>query len=129
MMPKSMIYYFNLFYLYGMQDSTILHSLLVFLFACSISNITIAQEINLGAGHYNLSPPPGGLLPQDRYGNPTYPYVTSGFNQAPQTNDWWSSLIFKQSQNQTFLWEIHSWKLYAHPLAFVATRYLSLIHI
>ncbi len=106
-----------------MQYSKILYKSFIFLFVFSIFNITFAQEVSLGAGHYNLSPPPGGLLPQDINGNPTYPFVTSDFNQAPQTNDWWSSLIFKQTQNQTFLWEIHSWKLYAHPLAFVATRY------
>ncbi len=97
---------------------------ILLLLLCTISAFNnFAQQINLGSGYYNLSPPPGGLLPQDRYGTPTYPYVTSEFNQPPQTNDWWSSLIFKQTQNQTFLWEIHSWKLYAHPLAFVATRY------
>lgn len=40
-----------------------------------------------------------------------------------QSNDWWTSLLYKYYNGQTFLWEIHSWKLYAHPMSFLADRY------
>jgi len=85
-------------------------------------NITYT-EVSLGAGSYNLAPPPGGAVPQHFSGETAYPQVTNNFNQAIQTNDWWTSLLYKYYQNQTFLWEIHSWKLFAHPLAFTANRY------
>ncbi len=86
-----------------------------------------AQEISLGAGSYNLTPPVINghtpKVPRNSSNQNTYPKVSPNFNQPIQTNDWWSSLIYKYYQNNTFLWEIHSWKLYAHPLAFVANRY------
>ncbi len=83
-----------------------------------------AQEVNIGAGSYNLSPPPvNGRTPENSTTQNTLPKVSPQFNQPIQTNDWWSSLLYKFYQNNNFLWEIHSWKLYAHPLVFVANRY------
>ncbi len=85
--------------------------------------IGFAQEQMVGNGSYNLSPPTGQNVPQDGTGQEAFPVVTSNFNQPIQTNDWWTTLLYKYTQNQTFNWEIHSWKLYAHPLAALATRY------
>jgi len=51
------------------------------------------------------------------------PKVTATFQQPIQTNDWWTSLLWNHTQNQTFLWEMHSWRLYAHPLCMHALRY------
>lgn len=81
------------------------------------------QMVTTGLGAYNLSPPSNGKVPQHASGETAYPQVTDSFDKPIQTNDWWSSLLYKYYQNQTFLWEIHSWKLFAHPLAFTANRY------
>ena len=85
--------------------------------------IRVKNEVATGVGSYHLDPPPNGAVPQDRNGQNANPKVIDGFDKPIQTNDWWSSLLYKYTQNETFLWEIHSWKLFAHPLSFVATRY------
>ncbi|MFK7979956.1 MAG: hypothetical protein AB8G86_08245 [Saprospiraceae bacterium] len=81
------------------------------------------QFVTTGLGGYNLAPPPNGNIPQHASGANALPQVTNSFDKPIQTNDWWTSLLYKHTQNQTFLWEIHSWKLFAHPLAFTANRY------
>ena len=100
---------------------------ILFFFYLLLLNTANTQEVSLGAGSYNLSVPTingtTGGVPRHANGTIAYPKVSSNFNQAIQTNDWWTSLLYKYYNNTTFLWEIHSWKLYAHPLAFVANRY------
>jgi len=100
-----------------------LKCLLPFLLAILFSINLQAQQINQGAGYYNLTQPSGSSSPSNLIGAPTSPKVTNNFNQAIQTNDWWSSLIWKYTEDDRFNWEIHSWKLYPHPFALSANRY------
>lgn len=103
------------------------HQFLYMLFFLMGSFSLFSQEVSVGAGSYNLTPPTiggtTGKVLSNSAGSNEYPKVTAAFNQPIQTNDWWTSLLYKYYNNSTFLWEIHSWKLYAHPLAFVANRY------
>lgn len=82
-----------------------------------------SQVVPQGQGYYNLSPPPNGNIPSRADGNPVFPKVTNNFNQAVTSNDWWSSLIYNYYDNQTFVWEKHSWKLFPHPMSMQAVRY------
>lgn len=49
--------------------------------------------------------------PSDGHGNPVTPKVTADFQQVPQTNDWWSSLIWSQNGNA------YSEPMFPHPLS------------
>ncbi len=99
-----------------------LKQFLILLFILS-TFLTQAQEVSLGAGHYNLSPVAGALVPSDYTGTPTYPKVTANFNQPAQTNDWWTSLLWAYETDKDFNWGMHSWRLYAHPMCYQANRY------
>ncbi|MBM3464075.1 MAG: hypothetical protein FJX76_18420, partial [Armatimonadetes bacterium] len=56
-----------------------------------------------------------GRGPTDMDGRPAVPKITAGFSGPVQTNDWWSSLIWKYYSGNPY-----SENMYAHPLAFHA---------
>ncbi len=76
-----------------------------------------AAIVDVGAGSYTTSLPPGAQLPQACGSIPTNPRqnVTSNApSGAVPTNDWWSSLIFKRTECN------YSETLVAGPLSFKA---------
>lgn len=101
----------------------IVNTVSFFLLFFSFSNSVFSQEVQAGQGYYNLSPIGENGVPAHFYNAPAQPEVTSTFNQPIQTNDWWTSLLYKYFNNQTFVWEMHSWRLFPHPMAMLATRY------
>ena len=67
------------------------HSLYRFIFLATFLFLlfaltTITTEVPVGAGSYNLAPPPGGAVPQDANEANTFPKVTTSFNKPIQTN-------------------------------------------
>lgn len=75
----------------------ILSILLPFCFLCFKS---LAQEVNVGLGSYNLSPLPGeppspGQWDGTWFDDPARsPRVTPDFTQKPTTHEWWSAFIW-----------------------------------
>jgi endoglucanase Acf2 len=67
----------------------------------------------VGAGWYVTKLPDGEQGPSDKRGAPVTPKVTADFAQPPQTNDWWSSLIWAFDSP-------YSQPMWAHPLAMQA---------
>lgn len=84
-------------------------SLIFFLPAFSYS-----QVINVGNGSYTTVLPPGAVGPSYANGAPAFPKVSETFSKHPQTNDFWSSLIFP------FFGNPHSNVIHAHPANFKA---------
>ncbi|HLP42121.1 MAG TPA: glycoside hydrolase, partial [Fibrobacteria bacterium] len=72
-----------------------------------------AQITPVGKGSYTTALPVGRLTPQDSTHQPAYPQVTADFRQPAQTNEWWSSFLYKRVPNA------HQWsgKSYPHPLS------------
>ncbi len=72
----------------------------------------------LGVGHYSVEAPLREFGPVDADGHAVLPKVTAGFSQLPQTNDWWSSLIwaYKTGEDRN----PYSDKMFPHPLAMQA---------
>jgi endoglucanase Acf2 len=66
-------------------------------------------------GHYSTKPPAGEVGPADADGRAAVPKLVPGSGLVPQTNDWWSSLIWSYQtgakQNP------HSERMFPHPLA------------
>jgi endoglucanase Acf2 len=52
--------------------------------------------ISAGAGSYYASMPAGFEKPVDSAGNAAFPRTSPGFAGMPQTNEWWSSLIWQR---------------------------------
>lgn len=71
--------------------------------------------VKLGSGSYMTLLPPGQKGPSDQNNQPALPSVTPGFKKPPQTNHWWSSLIWKYEYQNNW-----SDNLFAHPLSFRA---------
>ncbi len=79
-----------------------------------------AHSKAVGAGFYLTRPVDGERVPSNDRGEPVSPKVTQGFTGAPQTNDWWSSLIWQyDAGGKTNPW---SQPMFAHPLAMQAGR-------
>jgi endoglucanase Acf2 len=74
-----------------------------------------AAVIPVGAGGYRDDLPVGEKGPSDRLGHPVIPKTTPVFEKPPQTNQWWSSLIWQYHPENPW-----SENLFAHPLAFRA---------
>jgi endoglucanase Acf2 len=74
-----------------------------------------ADIIQVGAGSYTTTLPSGRLPPVNSHNNPVMPKITSTFSGPPQTNDWWSSLIWSFNVGNNW-----SENLFAHPLSFRA---------
>lgn len=80
-----------------------------------ISTSISAQTVTVGKGSYSTSRSANQAGPSRSDGQPAVPKISANFNQAIQTNDFWSSLIFSRSDNG------HSNNIFAHPLNFKAT--------
>jgi endoglucanase Acf2 len=76
---------------------------------------TEAAFIPVGAGGYTTDLPAGRAVPSDQNNQPVTPKVTSTFNKPPQTNAWWTSLIWRFYTGEA--WSIN---LFAHPLSMKA---------
>jgi endoglucanase Acf2 len=80
-----------------------------------------ADTVAVGAGRYSTILPPNEKPPANHAGLPVKPKVTAAFSEAgllPNTNDWWSSLIWqfdRGGKSNPF-----SEPLFAHPLALKA---------
>jgi endoglucanase Acf2 len=70
----------------------------------------IAREA-VGAGAILARLPDGERGPSDKRGMPVRPKVAPGWQGAPPTNDWWSSLIWQYDADAPY-----GQPLYAHPL-------------
>lgn len=68
--------------------------------------------INVGKGSYTTILPEGAELPSNNKGNAVTPAVTSNFTGPAETNDWWSSAIWKRYAGNPY-----SEILYPHPMA------------
>jgi len=75
-----------------------------------------AEEVRVGRGSYNTRPPAGGKVPSAGR-SAAVPYVTKRLRGPVPTTDWWTSLLWKRRPERPY-----SENLYAHPLAFRATR-------
>lgn len=73
-----------------------------------------APSNGTGLGSYTTTLPTGGDLPQDQNGNPVTPAVDSNITGPVPTNDWWTSLVWKNDPNAA------SQNMFADPLAFLA---------
>jgi endoglucanase Acf2 len=89
--------------------------LFLFFFLFFTASASFSQVVNVGNGSYSNSLPPGAIGPSYSNGSPAVPKVTDSFSEHPQTNDFWSSLIFP------FFGNPHSNVLLAHPANFRAT--------
>ncbi len=87
---------------------------LSFIFAFGLTYESIlAQVVTVGKGSYTTGLPAGRKTPQDSLGVTVDPQITSDFNQPVQSNEWWSSFLYKRVP------EAHhnSGKSYPHPLS------------
>ncbi len=77
-----------------------------------------AELERTASGYYSVKPPAGESGPENADGQEVAPKVTARFAQLPQTNDWWSSLIWpyrgKKEANP------YSEKMFPHPLSMQA---------
>lgn len=87
---------------------TLFFLLIFFAIICS------AQIVTIGKGSYGTTLPSGAVGPQTSSGVNVFPKVSSTFQKAPQTNDYWSSLIYP------FYGDAFSNNMFAHPLYFKA---------
>jgi endoglucanase Acf2 len=79
----------------------------------------------VASGYYSVQPPAEEKGPTDSAGNAVLPKVVPGFSQPPQTNDWWSSLIWGYAAGQKQ--RPYSERMFPHPLSMQAeARGLSL---
>lgn len=63
----------------------------------------VAQPVVVsGSGSYYNGIPAGLERPVDSAGTPVFPKVSPAFTQAPPTNEYWSSLIWKRDPTQPF---------------------------
>src|SRR5215510_6902921 len=69
----------------------------------------------VGPGHYATRPPAGESGSTDAAGHAVVPKVTRTFSQLPQTNDWWSSLIWPYATDAET--RAYSANMYPHPLS------------
>ena len=88
----------------------VLASTFLLLFTLTLS----AQHVSVGSGSYSTVLPAGRLGPSFSNNNPAIPKVSAAFDKPPQTNEFWSSLIFP------FFGNPHSNNLHAHPATFRA---------
>lgn len=102
----------NVQYHQGQSSLITISLVMVLFFVCNGS--LVAQTVSVGSGSYSTSLPPGAVGPQISSGANASPKISSSFDQAIQTNDFWSSLIYP------FFGDAHSNKLCAHPLNFQA---------
>ncbi|CUI17793.1 conserved putative secreted protein [Candidatus Protochlamydia naegleriophila] len=93
---------------WNLMNTTLSSMLLI----CASSD---AAVIPIGSGGYTTDLPPGRMVPSDRNNNPATPRTAPGFAKAPQTNQWWSSLIWKFNPESPW-----SESMFAHPLSFKA---------
>ncbi|MCX5688219.1 MAG: hypothetical protein NTV94_00245, partial [Planctomycetota bacterium] len=78
-----------------------------------LCGIATAQPlISAGDGKYYSQTPTGMTVPSTAAGSPVSPNVTASFAQLPQTNKWWSSLIWQRYADNRF-----GFSMYPHPLA------------
>lgn len=90
-------------------------SLLATVFASALfTSIAFSQTVDVGAGSYSTSLPPGAAGPQNSNGQPAIPKISSDFDQPIQTNNFWSSLIYPFFNDQ------YSAPLFAHPFTLKA---------
>jgi endoglucanase Acf2 len=73
-------------------------------------NLSYGQAVVVGKGSYSTVLPSGAVGPQDFNGANVRPKVSGTFSQPPQSNDFWSSLIYP------FFTSPYSNILYAHPI-------------
>src|SRR5947209_5137987 len=71
-----------------------------------------AAFIPVGAGGYTTDLPAGSMVPSDRNNQPVTPKSGPGLTKPPQTNDWWTSILWRY--NPETAW---SENLLAHPLS------------
>src|SRR5689334_18737264 len=60
-----------------------------------LSQFACADFVSVGAGRYATDLPQNQKGPSDQNNAPALPRVTSNFSKKPNTNSWWSSLIWK----------------------------------
>ena len=89
--------------------------LLCVLCAVVVGLPAVGQPVQVGAGSYSTTLPPGAVGPQNVSGAPVVPKVAADFAQPIQTNDFWSSLLYP------FFGDPFSNVLYAHPVNAKAT--------
>ncbi len=77
---------------------------------------TSAADLHaLGPGFYSVKAPSKEFGPVDADGHAVAPKVTDSFAQLPQTNDWWSSLIWAYKTGKEK--NPYSEPMFPHPLA------------
>lgn len=81
-----------------------------------IPAILTAAIIQVGSGSYTTDLPAGGNPPLNGSGAPVYPAVTANVTGPMPTNDWWTSLIYKNNTGNNF-----SEVLAAHPFMLKCT--------
>ena len=92
-----------------------MNSALVFMVLIAIlPKFAHSQVIHIGNASYSTVLPAGAVGPSYHNGTPAIPKVSSTFSKHPQTNDFWSSLIFP------FFGNPHSNNIHAHPANFRA---------
>ncbi len=90
------------------------YSTAVFVLFLFINSHLCAQTVSVGKGSYSTVLPSGTVGLQNSSGSNISPKVSSTFQLPPQTNDFWSSLIFP------FYGDAYSNNIYAHPLYYKA---------
>ncbi len=77
-----------------------------------------AELKRTAGGYYTVKPPAGESGPEDADARPVAPKVSARFAQLPQTNDWWSSLIWSYRGAKEA--NPYSEKMFPHPLSMQA---------
>lgn len=100
--------------------SVLVTALAVTLGACAAAPAGVPEHARrpLAQGFFSSEPPPGEVGPSNSQGRAATPKVVSGFQQPPQTNDWWSSLIwgFRAGRPESRFSE----PMFPHPLSLQA---------
>ncbi|KMQ51173.1 endo-1,3(4)-beta-glucanase [Chitinispirillum alkaliphilum] len=75
--------------------------------------VPFSQIVQVGAGSYTSSPPPGmqGPTDGDNDGSPISPSITDNITGAVPTNGWGTSLVFQRNASHP-----HSHTMFPHPL-------------
>ena len=90
--------------------------ILIFAIIISIPVLLAGAIVQLGSGSYTTDLPPGGNPPQYNNGATAYPAVTGNVTGPTPTNDWWTSLVYKNNVGNNF-----SEVLAAHPFMLKCT--------
>ncbi|MDX2116961.1 MAG: glycosyl hydrolase [Planctomycetota bacterium] len=96
-----------------MTRSSVLNRMLVLVVACGVSLASRAQTvINAGWGSYYADTPSSFERPVNSSGTAVTPRITGNYSGPPQTNEWWSSLIWQRSSSNAY-----GSQMYPLPLA------------